>query len=139
MAVGVLEVVLADQPTPLRRSAHILVAWYNLSRLAKVDAESVAALRAAALVLRDDWLETFQATGIKDLARIPKFHRLSHVAGSVQLFGPYLHLTTEASEAAHKRLKNMYRTYVLAHLRVCEVGFMYAVCICVLTTQIHAL
>lgn len=109
-----LEVVLADQPSALRHSAHILVAWYHLSRLARFTPDDVTALRSATRALRDNWDATFHATEIKSLSKIPKIHRLDHVADSVHSFGPYNSLTTESSEAAHKKLKHMYRTCVLA-------------------------
>lgn len=117
---------LADQHAVLRRSAHILVTWYNLSRLEEYGADDMQTLRLAAEALRRDWVDNFHVTGVKDLRRIPKFHRLVHVAESVTLFGPYKYLTTERSEASHKRLKQMYKTCVssLLCVRVCLCIFM---------------
>lgn len=104
-----VEVVLADQDAILRESAYLLVAWYNLSVQLPADSD---ALRAAADALLDNWHARFHDTGIKSLSRIPKLHRLLHVADSVDMYGPYKALTTERSESAHKGLKHMYRTYV---------------------------
>ena len=118
LAVGVLEVVLADQPATLRRGAHILVQWYNATRCLDAGAPAVTTLRQAGEQLRDTWHAAFHAPNVHNLSRIPKLHRVEHVPRSVYLFGPYIFLTTEASECAHKQLKAMFRTYVPNDLRV---------------------
>ena len=117
--MSVLEVTLADQDDELRQSAHVLKQWFELCRDRVSSPATVLTLRAAGVALRANWTATFHDTGIKSLQKIPKLHRVDHVADSVALFGPYLHLSTESSEAAHKRLKHMYRTYVRARLHAC--------------------
>ena len=117
LAVGVLEVVLADQPATLRRGAHILVQWYNATRDATAGPAEVTTLRQAGEQLRDTWHAAFHASNVHNLSRIPKLHRVDHVPRSVHLFGPYSFLTTEASECAHKQLKAMFRTCVFAYMR----------------------
>lgn len=42
----------------------------------------------------------------------PKVHRMTHVAASVEDYGPYDMLTAEMGEASHQRFKHMFATYV---------------------------
>ena len=125
-AILVLELVLVDQPGTLRKSAYALVQWYVATREAHAGRQHADALQEAADGVRDTWDVTFHANGVHNLDRIPKLHRLEHVAWSVLLFGPYTYLTTESSESAHKQLKNMFRTYVLNALQLLYYG---AVCV----------
>ena len=134
----VLETVLADQAAPLRQSAHILVTWYNLTRLTRVGVADLAALRAAGTALRDNWHQTFHDTGIKSLTKIAKLHRLEHVGPDVERYGPFLYLTTESSEAAHKRFKAMYRTCVTPSFVLSSQAMQALCCACLaLSTLLH--
>ena len=104
--------MLVDQPVPLRKSAYALVQWYVATREPKAGPTHADALQVAVGGLRDTLQETFHDTEVHNLDRIPKMHRLEHVARSVLLYGPYTFLTTESSESAHKQLKRMFRTCV---------------------------
>ena len=89
-----------DQPVPLRKSAYALVQWYVATREPKAGPTHADALQVAVGGLRDTLQETFHDTEVHNLDRIPKMHRLEHVARSVLLYGPYTFLTTESSESA---------------------------------------
>ena len=123
----VIETILCDyqeECPELMALVHCTVLWYWAAHASSFTEVSLVELHRLGLVMRDTWVEMdtaeFRASLRKDhdlpkgsIVNIPKFHRaINHLADYIRKFGPAVDLTTETSEAAHKPLKLMFRTYV---------------------------
>ncbi len=135
----VLEAVLADQVDELRACVHTFAMWFFATRECNETLQqTVYSLEQASDQLQEKWRSVFHDTGVHTVNKIPKFHRVAHVPESVALYGPYLYLTTEASESSHKSLKKMFRMCVCnpfssAQLHAYYLLVIYAVvCACIL-------
>lgn len=120
----VFEVILCDLPDDaleVKRAVHDVVQWYWAARASRFDAASIATLRELGLQMRAS-LAFFERADIRAMYKadakihagplddIPKLHRaVRHVPDYIHEFGPYEDLTTEASEAANKPLKQIFR------------------------------
>ncbi len=123
----VFEVVICDEPKePARRAVHDVLAWYWATRATSFNAAGIQHVQELGLRMLTS-LEFFDTPQLRALyheatkvhvsalRNVPKVHRaVSHLPGYIREFGPYEDLTTEASEAANKPLKQMFRMYAIA-------------------------
>ena len=121
----VFEVILCDFPghPELLAAVHATVRWYWAARAPAFSTASLAELRTLGIDMRASW-QFFEDLGPAlhrkesaiprgPLDRVPKMHRaVTHLPDFIRLYGPFVDLTTEASETANKALKACFRTYV---------------------------
>lgn len=123
----VIETIMCDYTEDCPDLIHLVhhtVTWYWAAHAPSFTNESLVELRELGVTMCDAWIQMdtpeFRASLRKDhdmpkgpIVDIPKFHRaLNHLPDYIRKFGPAADLTTETSEAAHKPLKQMFRTYV---------------------------
>ena len=121
----VFEVLLCDLPdaTEVKLAVRDVLRWYWAARASEFTTASLAELRALGERMRQS-LTFFESPDMRqrykpdadilteDLDDVPKLHRaVQHLPDYIRKFGPFEDLTTEASEAANKPLKQMFRTY----------------------------
>ena len=107
-------------------------AWYWACRAKTFTEQDLQDLQANTDEMRAAW-EALDTTGWRKgdtgvpkngILQTRKFHRATlHAVDYVRRFGPMEYLTTETSEALHKPLKTIFRTYVIAmrffHFQTC--------------------
>ena len=122
----VFEVIVCDytDSPQARRAVHDMLVWYWASRCTSFNAGFHAKLRKLGLRMRASmsFFETDELRAlyheetkvhVSNLDDVPKVHRaVCHLPSYLENFGPFEDLTTEASEAANKPFKQMFRTYV---------------------------
>ena len=145
---NVFEVIICDlaNAEEAKTAVHDVVAWYWASRCTSYNDAYLTKLRALGVRMRES-MAFFETDAMRALYReetkvhvsslddVPKVHRVvKHVPDYMRDFGPFEDLTTEASEAANKPLKQIFRAYVHAResviVAVRDVPAA-AVCVCV--------
>lgn len=129
----VFEVIICDLPdaAAVKAAVHDVLAWYWATRNTRFAAATIAEVRQLGTRMRAS-LAYFDSHDMRaryrpdadilsgPLENVPKLHRaVRHVPEYIIRFGPYEDLTTEASEAANKPLKLMFRTCVP---RCCDIN-----------------
>lgn len=122
----VFEVILCDfdEHPELLAAVHATVRWFWAARAPAYTSQMVTDLRTLGIEMRASWhiFEDLGAALHRDdsaiprgpLDSVPKMHRaVCHLPDFIRLYGPFVDLTTEASETANKALKASFRTHVV--------------------------
>ncbi len=140
----VFEVIICDfdDDAEVKQAVHDMLVWYWASRSTCYDAAYIENLRELGLRMRASmaFFETDELRAmyhletkvhVSSLDDVPKMHRATvHLPNYLSEFGPFEDLTTEASEAANKPLKQIFRTYVPVCVRVCAYASANSIPVC---------